>query len=494
MAEAVRPRPGRSRRPPRVRIVDDGPVAAHLAFIARVAGFVPSAARPDVILLNLGSRARMQLMLESPEPPTVPVVVLAPLGELSWDFAWLEPSRVLPLPYTAPAVIGALDSCTRDRLRTPLRDELRRLAANRAVPAPSPGELRDARLGTVPAEILERALLVIRVTLAGTPGPLERATSPAETLIRDAWMSLGLDLAEHSAPDADPTRLLADATALLELLRGRLHPTDGAASAPRDDRASLVESCRLAILHGILLHEGARAAQYAAISSWFVSEITRAQEEERRHLAADLHDDVAQLLAHLSLLLDQAAAKLRDGRLAPAELAEPVHAAHELVRRVRTSASELNPSVLDDLGLGPALTWLTHRVRERTGLSIGLHLPERLERFSERCEVTAFRIVQEALTNVEKHAHASSVRVSLAVNADELRLEVVDNGRGFTVSSERRPAGQAGLGIVGMRYRARLLGGECHLESGRDGTRVAARLPLERHVGAVRVRPRVQTS
>ncbi len=484
--------PGRPRRPPRVRIVDDGPVAAHLAFVARVAGYVPTSTRPDVIILNLGSRARMQLTHRSGEPPSVPVVVLAPLGELSWDFAWLVPARVLPLPYSAPAVIGALDSCTRDRTRVPLREALARRAAHQAVPAPSLAELRDSRLAAVPAEVLDRALLVIRVTLAGvrppTPGPPE----PLEPLVQDAWTSLGIDLAEHGPPSQDPADLLAHASALLDLLRGRVQTAAPTASVPPDGSHRLVDACRRAIMRGVLLHESARSAQYAAISSWFVSEITRAQEEERRHLSVELHDEVAQLLAHLALMLDQAATKLRAGRLDADGLAEPVLAAHELVRRVRTSASELNPPVLDDLGLGPALTWLVHRVRERTGLSIALRLPERLTRFSERCEVTAFRIVQEALTNVEKHAWASTVRVALAVNAQELWLEVADDGRGFEATLAASRGGQAGLGIVGMKYRARLLGGECHFESGRDGTRVAVRLPLERQVGGVRVRPRVQ--
>src|SRR5919199_1660056 len=85
---------GRPVRRPRVRIVDDGPTAAHLAFVTRAAGYLPVASRPDVVLLNLGSRTRVPFKEEGGSPD-VPIVALAPLGELSCDFAWLKPARVL---------------------------------------------------------------------------------------------------------------------------------------------------------------------------------------------------------------------------------------------------------------------------------------------------------------------------------------------------------------------------------------------------------------
>lgn len=234
---------------------------------------------------------------------------------------------------------------------------------------------------------------------------------------------------------------------------------------------------------------------------WRGVETRAARLAERSRLARDLHDIVAHHVGAMTLRASSGRLALDtsgDTAAARAALADVATAGRQVLDELRGLLTVLrDPDAIDDEPLvtepKAAMADAVARVRA-AGVPVNLDLDPRLGDVSLLVRATVARIVQEALTNVEKHAHASTVRVALAINAHELWLEVADDGRGFddTVAASR--GGQTGLGIVGMKYRARLLGGECHLESGRDGTRVTVRLPLERHVGGVRVRPRVQGS
>ena len=195
------------------------------------------------------------------------------------------------------------------------------------------------------------------------------------------------------------------------------------------------------------------------------------QEAERRALARELHDEVGQILASLRLRLeggtDQAAAEVQ------AILGE-------LLDRVRGLSMDLRPPTLDELGLLPTLLWHFERYQAETGVRVAFRRRGAEGRFAAGVETAAFRIVQEALTNVARHAGVTEVEVSLEARADGLELHVADRGTGFEPSTAR-PGGSGGL--AGMQERARLLGGSVRIDSapGR-GTRLVAELPgsLER--------------
>jgi signal transduction histidine kinase len=143
---------------------------------------------------------------------------------------------------------------------------------------------------------------------------------------------------------------------------------------------------------------------------------------------------------------------------------------------VRRIASELRPSVLDHLGLVAAVEWLAQDFERRSGVHTSLHVEAGQVRLDDQLTTTAFRIVQEALTNVARHARASRVDLRLIITPAALDLEVVDDGRGISPAEASSPAA---LGILGLRERARSCGGIARIGSnGARGTRVSVRLPV----------------
>jgi signal transduction histidine kinase len=196
----------------------------------------------------------------------------------------------------------------------------------------------------------------------------------------------------------------------------------------------------------------------------------QAAESERRRWARELHDETLQALGGLSVLLKSA------GRSSdPAVLREAIADAAEHVSReienLRAIITELRPAALDELGLGPALTTLVNRVAAASGLEIDAAI-DIDQRLGEEQETVAYRVVQEALSNVVKHAHATRVTLAVAAADGELRIHVADDGRGFDPGS---PTG--GFGLVGMRERIDLAGGRLAIERGDPGTRVDVVLP-----------------
>jgi two-component system, NarL family, sensor kinase len=197
--------------------------------------------------------------------------------------------------------------------------------------------------------------------------------------------------------------------------------------------------------------------------------VWRVQENERRHLARELHDDLGQLLTALIHRLDRSATPDRDSQ---------VELAREALGRVRELARLLRPPVLDDLGLAAALTALARQTREHTGLAVTVHTPPRLARVDADIETLVYRVAQEALTNVVRHAGASSASVKLERFGSQLELRVRDDGCGFHPEAARRDREQ-GTGLGGMRDRVRLFGGALAILSvpGR-GTEIVATLSL----------------
>jgi signal transduction histidine kinase len=202
--------------------------------------------------------------------------------------------------------------------------------------------------------------------------------------------------------------------------------------------------------------------------------VVDAQEQERKRLARELHDETGQALTSILLglkPLEQAAAS-DDDRAAAASLRELVVSTLQDVRRL---AVELRPSALDDFGLAAAVERLAETFREQTGMRVDLESNLGDERLPPEVETVLYRIVQEALTNVVKHAEASRVSILLTGKDGGVAAVVEDDGHGF----DPQATGDAGLGLVGMRERVVLAGGRLQIESAAGaGTTLAAEVPL----------------
>jgi signal transduction histidine kinase len=198
--------------------------------------------------------------------------------------------------------------------------------------------------------------------------------------------------------------------------------------------------------------------------------VVAAQELERQRLARELHDETGQALTSILLGLKQL-----DGAESPAAVAELRELVVATLQDVRRLAVELRPKVLDDFGLVAALERLTQGFAEHTGISVDLEAGGLTERPPVEVETAIYRIVQESLTNVVKHAQASSVSVVVTRGDGRIKAVIVDDGKGF----EPETAGGEGIGLVGMRERIELLDGSLTVESSeRTGTTVAVEVPV----------------
>lgn len=210
----------------------------------------------------------------------------------------------------------------------------------------------------------------------------------------------------------------------------------------------------------------------------YASSVLRAQEEERRRIAQELHDETIQSLIVLCRQID--AIHDQAGPLQPAVVAglETVRlSAEQIVQSLREFSGSLRPSVLEDLGLVASLRRLLEDLKKRTGMATRLQVRGPVRRLAADSELGLFRVGQEALRNVERHARATSVLVALSFATDEVSLTVQDNGVGFTRAAQDDPG--AGLGILGMRERVHLLGGQLEIQSSPGhGTRVTVRAPV----------------
>ncbi len=199
-----------------------------------------------------------------------------------------------------------------------------------------------------------------------------------------------------------------------------------------------------------------------------------AEETERRRVAAELHDEIGQRLTALLLQLDRLA------RSAPAELAEDFGATSaatkETLEVVRQLARRLRPEVLDELGLVPALRNLCDRIEDGTGVVIRRALEPELPALSPDAELVVYRVAQEALTNVVRHARTERAHVSLAARDDDVELVVHDAGVGIAATAAEESAG----GIRGMRERALLIGARLEVVPcpGQTGTEVRLLVPV----------------
>jgi signal transduction histidine kinase len=203
--------------------------------------------------------------------------------------------------------------------------------------------------------------------------------------------------------------------------------------------------------------------------------ILRAREEEARRIAHELHDEAGQILAALHITLDELAPQ------APAQN-ETFRRLHEVLDRVeaqlRRLARELRPTILDDLGLAPALEWLAQGMAERAGITITVAAPER--RLAPEVETALYRIVQEALSNAVRHARPRRIAVEVREESAHIHAVVRDDGQGFDVAAALARCGDRGLGLIGVRERASALRGTVEIRSSpTQGTELRVVIPRE---------------
>jgi signal transduction histidine kinase len=224
-----------------------------------------------------------------------------------------------------------------------------------------------------------------------------------------------------------------------------------------------------------------RAEENAARLQALSSRLLRVQEDERRALAQELHDQIGQLLTGLRFQLEAA----REAAPSP-PLAEALEVSTELLGSVRALTLQLRPRMLDDLGLRPALEWQVKLFQRQTGVMVDLEVSLPPERLGTELETTVFRMVQEALTNVARHSGATSATVIVTAGDDALQVEISDRGCGF--DAEAALARRDSLGLAGLAERVRLAGGRFDLFSRPgQGTRIHAEFaftpPLPLHTG-----------
>ena len=234
----------------------------------------------------------------------------------------------------------------------------------------------------------------------------------------------------------------------------------------------------------------ASAATAVALAQGVRSERLRsslaAADAERGRWARELHDETLQGLGGLRVLLSSALRR-KDEQHTEQALREAVGHIEREIENLRAVITELRPAALDELGLEPAIEALLQRHREHSGFAIDnrlafTHSQPGEHRLSAELETAVYRLVQEALTNIAKHAQASHVRVTIAQTSEELRIEVQDDGTGFAVEAQT-----AGFGLEGMRERVSLAGGTLRITSNDQGTIVRAHLPASDDVPASRV-------
>ncbi|MBN2238377.1 MAG: sensor histidine kinase, partial [Dehalococcoidales bacterium] len=207
----------------------------------------------------------------------------------------------------------------------------------------------------------------------------------------------------------------------------------------------------------------------------YLQKLSQVQEEERKRIARDLHDETIQELVVVSRHLEEFASG--NSELTIQEIREEVR---EIAKGVRRFSRELRPSILDDLGLVHALQWLASDLTDNYGIPVKTKVIGKQVKLPADSELMIFRIVQEALSNVGKHSRANEVSVTVNFSGQRMLITIKDNGRGFTIPPGVEGFARVGkLGMIGMRERAQLLGGTLNIKSKPgEGTNLEINIPL----------------
>ncbi len=213
---------------------------------------------------------------------------------------------------------------------------------------------------------------------------------------------------------------------------------------------------------------------------YYLQQITRAQEDERRRISRELHDSTAQNLIAMLHRLENVIGRIKPPSPETTELWSIHEQIRDILREVRGYSRDLRPSIIDDLGLVPALEWITDATKTEYKIDTSLSVSGNRRRLSPEAELLLFRIAQESLRNVGKHANASSARVFIEFSGKEITLQISDNGTGFSAPDNLGDLTFRGkLGLIGMRERAQLLGGTLKVDSvPGQGTKIIVNVPV----------------
>ena len=241
-------------------------------------------------------------------------------------------------------------------------------------------------------------------------------------------------------------------------------------------------------LEGRVRRQQVKDAQNTRDLQQLSAKLITAQEEERRTIARELHDEVGQLLTAMKVELAVAQRAINESGGSGYLLNDARSIADGAFATVRDLSHLLHPAMLDDLGLAPAVEWYVRGFAKRHSIRVEVRHDHMGERLTPEIEASVYRIVQEALTNVVKHARASSCRVFLQRLPHTVLITIEDDGAGFDPTEAERAGESRGLGLVGIRERVSQLRGTLHLETAPDnGTRLTVELPA-------RVRPSPEES
>ena len=221
----------------------------------------------------------------------------------------------------------------------------------------------------------------------------------------------------------------------------------------------------------------ARQAELALQNLTF--RLQRIREDERKRISREIHDELGQLLTALKIDLNLLATDLKTSGQYPNEnVTTAFGLVDEALASVKRIAQELRPEILDALGLGPAIAWQVSELQDRTGLSVSLSMPEALPELQEEMHIQVFRILQEALTNIMRHANAKNIEVIVQSSPNNLHLQVKDDGCGFDFRAHE----VSSLGLLGMRERARQVNATLKIQSEPGaGTQVSLVIPIGAH-------------
>jgi PAS domain S-box-containing protein len=213
-------------------------------------------------------------------------------------------------------------------------------------------------------------------------------------------------------------------------------------------------------------------------------QLLRVQDEERRRIGRDLHDNVGQYLVTLKMHLDSVEPVFEPDEGTRQKLEMCARLAEELLRELRTTSYELYPPMLEEVGLTSAVPWYLDGVMERGGIETTFEFSPGFERPTRDTELAIFRVIQESLTNVRRHSGSRTAKVCLVMNDHEYELEVSDEGKGIRAeileAFRHEARGKLGVGLRGMQHRMRQLGGELEVLSAGKGTVVRATVPRNR--------------
>ncbi|OGN95381.1 MAG: hypothetical protein A2Z77_03875 [Chloroflexi bacterium RBG_13_51_36] len=219
---------------------------------------------------------------------------------------------------------------------------------------------------------------------------------------------------------------------------------------------------------------------------FYLRQVLQAQEEERKRLARELHDDASQRILLLTHGVDNIASKAE--KYSPQELRNELGKLYDLSREtyqnIKHYAQALRPSILDDLGLATAIKWLAEQLHNLSGIEVRVKT-DSAPPLPPETQLVLFRIVQESLNNVHRHSGASEANITLQYQGDEIRVTIGDNGKGFKPPRQLSEfASQGKLGLTGMAERVQLVGGklEVHSQEGR-GTTIVVRVPTRLYAG-----------